>query len=150
MSALGLHNGFAGLPTAAPNAALGQVTQYLSAGTASYNGLTVSLQRQLSSGVAFNLNYTWSHALDDVSNGGVVNEPFGILATNISVTAPQNPFNIRGNYGSSDYDVRHYLSATLLFSDFLRHVGFRWGPSQSSEAGRSRVTGSSVPDCLSL
>lgn len=35
-------NGFAGLPSAAPNAALGQVTQYLSAGTASYNGLTLS------------------------------------------------------------------------------------------------------------
>jgi hypothetical protein len=123
-------SGFAGLPAAPPNAALGQVTQYLSAGNASYNGLTVSLQRQLSSGIAFNLNYTWSHALDDVSNGGVVNEPFGILATNISVTAPQNPFNIRGNYGSSDYDVRHYVSATLLFSDFLRHAGFRWGPNR--------------------
>ena len=123
-------SGFAGLPAAPPNAALGQVTQYLSAGTASYNGLTVSLQRQLSSGVAFNVNYTWSHALDDVSNGGVVNEPFGILATNISVTAPQNPFNIRGNYGSSDYDVRHYFSATLLFSDVLRHAGLRWGPNR--------------------
>ncbi len=123
-------NGFAGLPAAPPNAALGQVTQYLSAGAASYNGLTVSLQRQLSSGVAFNLNYTWSHALDDVSNGGVVNEPFGILATNISIASPQNPFNIRGNYGSSDYDVRHYLSATVLFSDVLRHAGLRWGPNR--------------------
>jgi hypothetical protein len=60
----------------------------------------------------------------------VLNEPFGILATNIGVTAPQNPFNIRGNYGSSDYDVRHYLSATVLFSDFLRHAGFHWGPNQ--------------------
>src|SRR5260370_11734644 len=112
-------NGFAGLPTAPANGALGQDTQYLSAGTASYNGLTVSLQRQLSSGIAFNVNYTWSHALDDVSNGGVVNEPFGIIDTNPSITAPQNPFNIRGNYGSADYDVRHYFSATLLFSDAL-------------------------------
>jgi Carboxypeptidase regulatory-like domain len=123
-------NGFAGLPAAPPNAALGQVTQYLSAGTASYNGLTVSLQRQLSSGIAFNVNYTWSHSLDYVSNGGVTNEPFGIQATNVSITAPQNPFNIRSNYGSSDYDVRHYLSATLLVADSLRRAGFRWGPNQ--------------------
>jgi hypothetical protein len=122
--------GFAGLPAAPANAALGQVTQYLSAGTASYNGLTISLQRQLSSGIAFNLSYTWSHSLDDVSNGGVTNLPFGILATNTSITVPQNPFNIRGNYGSSDYDVRHYFSATLLVNDLLRHAGFRWGPSR--------------------
>ncbi|HEX4164088.1 MAG TPA: hypothetical protein VHZ55_01320, partial [Bryobacteraceae bacterium] len=123
-------SGFTGLPAAPPNAALGQVTQYLSAGTASYNGLTLSLQRQLSSGVAFNLNYTWSHALDVVSNGGITNEPFGILDTNPSITSPQNPFDIRGNYGSSDYDVRHYFSATLLLTDVLRKAGLRWGPNQ--------------------
>jgi hypothetical protein len=123
-------SGFAGLPTAPANAALGQVTQYLAAGTASYNGLTVSLQRQLAAGIAFGVNYTWSHALDDVSNGGVTNEPFGILDTNPSITAPQNPFNIRGNYGSSDYDVRHYFSATLLFNDMFRHAGLRWGPNR--------------------
>src|SRR5208283_4817763 len=53
-------SGFVGLPTAAPNAALGTVTQYLSAGTSNYNGLTISLQRRLSAGFSFNLNYTWS------------------------------------------------------------------------------------------
>lgn len=122
--------GFAGLPGGPPNAALGQVTQYLSAGTANYNGLTVSLQRRLSTGLTFNFNYTWSHALDEVSNGGVVNEPFGILATDPSITTPQNPFNIRANYGNSDYDVRHYISASFVFSDMFRHAGFHWGPNR--------------------
>ncbi|HUI53956.1 MAG TPA: carboxypeptidase-like regulatory domain-containing protein [Bryobacteraceae bacterium] len=121
-------NGFAGLPTAPANAALGTVTQYLSAGTSSYNGITVSLQRRLSAGLTFNVNYTYSHALDDVSNGGVVNEPFGILVTDPSITSPQNPFNIRGNYGNADYDVRQYLSANFVFSDMFRHAGFHWGP----------------------
>ena len=123
-------NGFVGLPATQANAALAQVTQYLSAGSASYNGLTVSLQRQLASGIAFNVNYTWSHALDDVSNGGVVNEPFGILDTNPSITVPQNPFNIRSNYASSDYDVRHYFSTTLLVSDMFRTARFHWGPNR--------------------
>ncbi len=123
-------NGFAGLPTAPANPALGLVTQYLSAGTASYNGLTVSLQRRVSSGLTFNLNYTWSHALDDVSNGGVSNIPFGILDTDPSITVPQNPFNIHGNYGSSDYDVRHYLSADFVLSDMFRHLGMRFGPNR--------------------
>jgi hypothetical protein len=122
--------GFAGLPSGPPNPALGVVTQYLSAGTSSYNGLTLSLQKRVTAGLSFNLNYTWSHALDDVSNGGVVNEPFGILDTNPSITAPQNPFNIRGNYGNADYDVRHYLSASFVLTDAFRHAGFHYGPSR--------------------
>jgi hypothetical protein len=123
-------NGFAGLPTAVPNAAFGTVIQYLSAGSSNYNGLTLSLQRRISAGFSFNLNYTWSHALDDVSNGGVANEPFGILVTDASITTAQNPFNIRGNYGSSDYDVRNYFSATFVYSDMFRHSGFHWGPNR--------------------
>jgi hypothetical protein len=120
-------NGFAGLPLAAPNPAFGTILQYLSAGNANYNGLIVSLQRRVGSGLTFNLNYTWSHALDDVSNGGVVNEEFGIFQTNPNVSFPQNPFNIRGNYASSDYDVRHYFSANFVLTDLLRRVGFKFG-----------------------
>jgi hypothetical protein len=121
-------NGFAGLPTAAPDAALGLVLQYLSAGDSNYNGLTVSFQRHLTAGLTFNLNYTWSHALDDVSNGGIVNLPFGVFQTDPEISAPQNPFNIRGNYGSSDYDVRHYFTANMVLNDMFRHAGFKWGP----------------------
>jgi hypothetical protein len=123
-------NGFAGLPAAPANAALGTVVQYLSAGTASYNGVTISLQRRLSAGLSFNLNYTWSHAIDDVSNGGVANEPFAIVATDPSVTLLQNPFNVRGNRGDADYDVRHYFSASFVMTDMFRHAGFHRGPNQ--------------------
>lgn len=119
--------GFAGLPTAAPNAAFGTVLQYMSAGNSNYNGLITSFQRRVSAGLTFNLNYTWSHALDDVSNGGVVNEQFGIFQTNGNISLPQNPFNIRGNYGPADYDVRHYFSANFVFTDLLRHAGFKYG-----------------------
>ncbi len=122
--------GFTGLPTTASNAAFGTILQYLSAGESNYNGLTVSLQRRLSAGLTFNLNYTWSHALDDVSNGGVVNEAFGIFQTNPNISFPQNPFNIRSNYANADYDVRHYFSANFVLSDMFRHVGFKYGPNQ--------------------
>jgi hypothetical protein len=123
-------NGFVGLPAAAPNAAFGTVLQYLSAGASNYHGLTVSVQRRVSAGLSFTLNYTWSHATDDVSNGGVTNEAFGIFQTDPDVTAPQNPFNIRSNYGSSDYDVRHYFSANMVLTDLFRHVGFKYGPNR--------------------
>jgi hypothetical protein len=123
-------SGFAGLPVAPPNPALGFVQQYLSAGSANYQGLIVSLQRRLAAGISFNFNYTWSHALDDISNGGIGNQPFGILSTNESIQYPQNPFNLKSNYGDSDYDVRHYISATFLMSDIVRNLGFRRGPNR--------------------
>jgi len=119
-------NGFVGLPTSAPSAAFGNIVQYLY-GTSNYNGLTISLQRRLSAGLTFNLNYTWSHALDEVSNGGA-GEPFGLLVTDASIVGVQNPFNIKGDYGSADYDVRHYFSAGMVYSDMFRHSGFKWGP----------------------
>jgi hypothetical protein len=40
----------------------------------------------------------------------------------------QDPHNAKGNYGSADYDVRHYLSASMVLSDMFRHAGFRYGP----------------------
>ena len=82
--------GFAGLPAAPPNPALGQVNQFLSGASSSYNGLTLSLERRMANNVAFNASYTWSHSLDSVSNGGSL-LPFGILATNESVTNMQDP-----------------------------------------------------------
>ncbi len=123
-------NGFAGLPAAAPNPALGTVNQYLSVANSNYNGLILTLQKRLSAGLSFTFNYTWSHALDDISNGGVNNLPFSALATNESLTEPQNPYNLNANYGNSEYDVRNYLSANLVFSDVFRRAGLKWGPSR--------------------
>jgi len=123
-------SGFVGLPAAPPNAALGVVNQYLSAGSSNYNGLSISVQRRLSSSLTFTANYTYSHALDDVSNGGIANLPFGLVVTDASIVNPQNPFNIRGNYGSADYDVRNYFSASMVLTDAIRHAGMRWGPNQ--------------------
>jgi hypothetical protein len=117
--------GFQGLPASAPNPSFGTVSQILSAGVSNYNGLTTSLRRTVSAGLTFNLNYTWSHALDDVSNGGLL--PIS-LQTDGSLLNPQNPFNIRGNYGNSDLDVRHYVSFGWVYTDIFRHSGFHWGP----------------------
>jgi hypothetical protein len=121
-------NGFAGLPATAPDPALGTIYQYTNSGIANYNGLTISLQRRLSAGLTFNLNYTWSHNLDAVSNGGIANEYYSANATNLSITNPQIPYNLLANYGNSDYDVRHYFSANFVLSDMFRHSGFKWGP----------------------
>jgi hypothetical protein len=98
--------GFTGLPTAAPDTRFGTVTVFTNAGVSNYNGVTVSATHRYSSGVIQG-NYTWSHALDDVSNGGFL--PF-VLAANASLLNPENPNDIRQSYGNSDYDIRQALS----------------------------------------
>lgn len=106
---------FAGLPGAPTDPRFGTVTENSSGYTSNYNGLTVTLQRRISA-LQFQLNYTWSHALDYVSNQGVVVEPFN-FNTNGSILSPQNPFNVRQNmYGNADYDVRHYLSLNYVYT----------------------------------
>ena len=98
------------------------VTQIQSSGESRYNGLVLSARKTLSEHVQFNFNYTYSHSLDDVSNGG-------ILGFNSNTLSPVDPFNIRAyNYGSSDYDVRHYISASYVLDDVVRGAGFHKGP----------------------
>ena len=52
-------------------------------GNANYNALQVSLRRAISSGLAFNVNYTWSKALGDTQD----NLSGGASASNVR---PQN------------------------------------------------------------
>jgi len=116
--------GFANLPTAAPNQALGVVNQIQSIGSSNFDGLVASLRHSFTHGLLFQINYQWSHSLDDVSNGGLL--PFN-ADTDVSPLNPNNPFNVRSNYGNSDYDVRQYLSLNYVWDDSLRHL-FHWGP----------------------
>jgi hypothetical protein len=106
---------FGGLPTSPMDPRFNIVTQFSSGYNSNSNGLTVSFLRRFSS-FQFQLNYTWSHALDYVSNAGNPNEPFNDN-TNISVTNPQNPFNVYQNmYGNADYDIRHYFNANYVYT----------------------------------
>jgi hypothetical protein len=119
--------GFGSLPATAPDPRFAIVNQYTSGGISNYNGLTTSLRRRFANGFQFQFNYTWSHALDECSNGCV--EPYSYLTvTNQSLNFPENPYNIRQSlYGNADYDVRHYVSMNYVWQDALRHM-FHWGP----------------------
>jgi hypothetical protein len=116
--------GFGNLPTTAPDPRFSVVTQVQSIATSNYNGLTASVRHNFSHGVAFGLNYTWSHAFDDISNGGNPAEPYNPAS---SISFLENPFNLRANYGPADYDIRHYFSANYVWDNSLRHL-FHWGP----------------------
>jgi outer membrane receptor protein involved in Fe transport len=133
-------NGFAGFPagkdlisrdpsagviaTVGPDARFGRISQIQSIAVSNFNGLVTSLRHSFTGGFTMQLNYTYSHALDEFSNGGLL--PFN-GGTAGSILNPANPFNIRGNYGNSDYDVRHYLNANYVWDNSVRHI-FHRGP----------------------
>jgi len=80
---------------------------WMNAGTAAYHSLTFSVRRGLSSGAIFDFNYTWSHAIDD---GSAAESGAGQQGAAI-----QNIFNTREFRGSSDFDMRHNVTANVLY-----------------------------------
>ena len=80
---------------------------WMNAGTAAFHSLTFSLRRGLTSGATFDFNYTWSHAIDD---GSAAESGAGQQGAAI-----QNIFNTREFRGSSDFDMRHNITANVLY-----------------------------------
>jgi hypothetical protein len=110
--ALGISS-FAGLPTAPPDPRFTTVSEVANPGISNYNGLILSFTRSISTAFQVQASYTWSHALDDISNGGFL--PFN-FDTNLSVLSPQNPYNIKQyNYGNADYDARQQFNLAYSY-----------------------------------
>jgi hypothetical protein len=86
-----------------------------------FNALQVGLQRNLAGSLEASVNYMWSHAINDGSTGGGETD------------YPQN-VNCRAcDRGSSDFDVRHYLSGNLIYQlPFGRGRRFLSGPGFAS------------------
>jgi hypothetical protein len=100
------------------------VTEYTSAAVSNYRGMVASLQHRFSGwgqGL-FQVNYTYGHAFDEVSNGGLFGFNFG------SSTSPQDPRNLRGSYGPAAYDVRHSLNANYVWELPVKEVLGGRGP----------------------
>ncbi|HWZ26871.1 MAG TPA: TonB-dependent receptor, partial [Verrucomicrobiae bacterium] len=104
-------SGFTELPVgAAPDARISAVQQLTNNGYSNYNGVTASVQQNLWHGLTARFNYTYSHATDNVSNGGVLQ--YSLFN---SIIAQINPTNPNASYASADYDVRHQLSANYVW-----------------------------------
>jgi hypothetical protein len=113
-----------GLPKVRSDAILGARARFK-------NGLIVSFARHFSGG-EISINYAWSHALDEDSNGGFTGNAFsatGFGSTNQSVQVPEDPNNLRlYNYGNADYDVKHYVNMNYVWEiPFKKAFGGR-GP----------------------
>ncbi len=87
------------------------VTQYETSAISNYNGMVVSFEQRFTrwgSGLV-QVNYTYGHALDEVSNGGI-----GVFTTAGSLV-PQDANNLRGSYGAAEYDTRHSLTGNYVW-----------------------------------
>lgn len=98
-----------GLRNTVPDGSFSEVTEVRNQADSNDNTLAVSLQHT-SKYLTVQANYSWQHSLDEISNGGFL--PFTDL-TNISISTPVDPTNLRSQYGSSDYDIRN--NATIAY-----------------------------------
>jgi hypothetical protein len=86
----------------------GAVTQLNTGANSHYNGLQLTADKRLAHGIQVLVNYTWSHCMDTVSNGGFL--PFAAGA----ILSPL-PGELGRQYGPCDYDVRDNLTAQYVY-----------------------------------
>lgn len=108
-----------------------------------YNALQASLRRQMSSGVSFNVNYTWSHSIDDGStwHSGATSSNGPAAGEGYTTDAGIGKLD-RGN---SIFDIRHRLVANFVWElpwlkaqeGFIGHIlgGWQWNGIFSYQSG---------------
>ena len=74
-------------------------------GASTYDGMLVSLRKRFSQGLQFDLNYTWSHSIDNGSS--IANTVTGGLVCDLT--------NLRVCRGNSDFDIRHLVNANFIY-----------------------------------
>jgi hypothetical protein len=91
----------------------GTVQTLQSGADSNYNGVTGSVRLQYHSWLMAHFNYTFSHALDETSNGGLF--VIGGWPGGFNIQTQVNPGSLRANnYGNADYDVRSLFNADYV------------------------------------
>ena len=98
----------------------GAVTQLSTGANSHYNGLQLTATKRLGHGLEGQINYTFSHCLDEVSNGGFLQFSAGALLSPL-------PGDLARNYGPCDYDIRHNLTAQYVYELPIRVRSHRLG-----------------------
>jgi hypothetical protein len=71
-----------------------------------YYGFQTSLRKGFSNGLQFIANYTFSKALDEVSD---------VFSQRNGTQGPQNPYDRKYDYGPADFDMKHNVVVTLNY-----------------------------------
>src|SRR5260370_40485227 len=97
-------------PTRFEQPQYGALSAWSTIGNSNYHALTVSLRQRLSS-LTLDVNYSFSHSLDDSSG---LQSDFGYVSQNNSGPFIENPIRQRDNYSNSDLDIRPLINASAV------------------------------------
>jgi hypothetical protein len=114
---------------------LGNIQYLTDSGISSYNGMQVKVLKQTSRNTSFLLSYTWSHSLD---NGPA---PFDL--GHVNNDEPQNPYDLKSEHASGDFDERNNLvfsGAFVLPVGKGQRWGSTWGPVANAVLGGWRFS----------
>lgn len=89
-----------------PVAELGAYQFFSNSASSTYHALQIESRKRSTRGYTFSIAYTWSHAIDDVS------DVFPIAGASI---LPQDAFNLRAERGNASFDVRHLFSSSFIW-----------------------------------
>jgi hypothetical protein len=92
--------------TARPTSLFGNDNFRTNGFSSNYSGGQVSLRKGYANGFQFSGNYTYSKAMDEIS------DVFTQRTGSTGITTPYNPSN---SYGPADYDVRHQATFTANY-----------------------------------
>src|SRR5271165_4460580 len=84
------------------------VTQLSTGANSNYNGLQLTAMKRMGHGLQGQVNYTWSHCLDTVSNGGFLQFSAGGILSPL-------PGKLARDYGPCDYDIRHNFNGQYVY-----------------------------------
>ena len=73
-----------------------------------YNALQATINKRLSNGLAFGVNYTWAHFLDSQDSAG-----WGSRGGNSTY---QNAYVTSANYGNSNFDIAGQLKGNVIYT----------------------------------
>lgn len=97
-----------------PNPFLGAIQIFETSANSNYHALQLETRKRYSSGYEFTASYTWSHAIDEVS------DVFPIAG---APALPQDSFNLALERADANFDVRHRFAVSLIYDlPFYRDV----------------------------
>ncbi|MDX2029969.1 MAG: TonB-dependent receptor [Blastocatellia bacterium] len=85
---------------------LGSLTSIESDASSTYHSLQIGFSNRLGKGVQFTTAYTWSHAIDEVSD---------LFDLGSGPVLPQNSFDRRQERASASFDIRHNFVYSLVW-----------------------------------
>ena len=108
-----------------PNAQFTSINNRGSQGFSHYNGLNIRYQTQDlgNTGLSVVSNYTWSHALDNLSSTFSESSSTSNGVGNLGYLDPRNPAL---DYGNADFDIRHRYVLSVIWTDPFFKSGHGW------------------------